>query len=100
MPKVNTVFVDKLRSFEGFDASACMSCAVCTAVCPMEIEVLPRKLFRYVVLGLEDRFLEHQEAVYQCLLCKMCEENCTAGVHIADNVRVLRGYISAQVFKL
>ena len=67
--------------------AACMNCGVCTAVCPMGIEVLPRSLFRYVLLGMEEQMLEETESIYSCLLCKMCEVNCPAGVHIAENVR-------------
>jgi len=60
---------------EEFDAAACMNCGVCTAVCPMGIEVLPRRLFRYVLLGMEEQVLQETESVYSCLLCKMCEVN-------------------------
>jgi heterodisulfide reductase subunit C len=100
MAKVNPAFTAQLRASNEFNATACMNCGVCSATCPMEIELLPRKLFRYTLLGLEEKVLEHTQAIYQCLLCKMCEANCTADVHIADNVRVLRGYINQKVFKL
>ncbi|MHB0884355.1 MAG: 4Fe-4S dicluster domain-containing protein [Bacillota bacterium] len=83
-----------------FNASACMNCGVCSAVCPMGIELLPRKLFRYVLLGMEDQVKENTETIYSCLLCKMCEVNCPAGVHIAENVRSLRHFINRQVFRL
>ncbi len=90
----------EVGSCEDFNASACMSCGVCTAVCPMGIEVLPRKLFRHVLLGMEQRVLDETESVYSCLLCKMCEVNCPAGVHIAENVRCLRRYINHRAFGL
>jgi heterodisulfide reductase subunit C2 len=38
--------------------------------------------------------------VFSCLLCKMCEENCPAGVHIAENVRTLRHHIVRTGFGL
>ncbi len=100
MIKVDAAFIERVTSDPEFNATACMNCGVCTAVCPMEIELLPRKLFRYAMLGLKDKVLEHTESVYQCLLCKMCEANCGADVHIADNVRCLRGYISKEIFGL
>jgi heterodisulfide reductase subunit C len=100
MVKVNPTFIETVTTSEEFDALACMNCGVCTAVCPLEIELIPRKLFRYALLGLEDRVREHTPAIYQCLLCRMCEANCTAEVHIAENVRALRGYISEEVFNL
>ncbi|MCK4357059.1 4Fe-4S dicluster domain-containing protein, partial [Candidatus Bipolaricaulota bacterium] len=82
MTKVNPDFIKKVATSGEFNATACMNCGICTAVCPMDIELLPRKLFRYTLLGLEDKVLENTNVIYQCLLCKMCEENCTADVHI------------------
>jgi heterodisulfide reductase subunit C len=100
MAKVNPAFIEKVTASKEFNATECMNCGVCSAVCPVEIELLPRKLFRYALLGLEDKVLEHTPAIYQCLLCKLCEANCTADVHIAENVRFLRTYISKEVYKL
>lgn len=75
-----------------------MNCGVCTAVCPMDVR--PRTLFRHVLLGMEDKLLEETEAVYSCLLCKMCETYCCCGpdTRIAENVRSLRGYLNGKVF--
>ena len=100
MGMVNPDFTDRVKGPEGFNAAACMNCGVCSAVCPMGIELLPRKLFRYVLLGIKDKVLENTETIYSCLLCKMCEVNCPAKVHIAENVRTLRYYINKKVFKL
>lgn len=100
MAIVNPDFVGEVKRSEEFNASACMNCGVCSAVCPMGIELLPRKLFRYVLLGLEDKVLENKEAIYSCLLCRMCEANCPAEVHIAENVRSLRYYMNKKIFKI
>lgn len=100
MAIVNPDFVDEVKRSEDFNASACMNCGVCSAVCPMGIELLPRKLFRYVLLGFKDKVLENKEAIYSCLLCGMCEANCPAGVRIAENVRSLRYYVNKKVFKI
>ena len=100
MAKVNPAFIEKLAALGDFNALECLNCGVCTAVCPMEIDVLPRKLFRHVLLGLEDKVFEQTPAIYQCLLCKMCEENCTGNVRIAENVRLLRTYIGRELYRL
>lgn len=100
MTKINLDFIEEVKVSEAFDATACMNCGVCSALCPMEIELLPRKIFRYTMLGLEDKLLENTQNIYSCLLCKMCESNCPAGVHIAENVRFLRYYLNRKVFKL
>lgn len=100
MLNVNPDFIERVKVSEEFDAAACMNCGVCSALCPMEIELLPRKIFRYAMLGLENKVLENTQNIYLCLLCKMCEANCPAEVHIAENVRFLRYYINKNVFKL
>jgi heterodisulfide reductase subunit C len=61
---------------------------------------MPRQLFRYVVLGLEDKVLEQTETIFSCLLCRMCEGNCPADVRIAENVRTVRNYINRKVHKI
>ena len=98
--KVDLRFAEEVAISEGFNAWACMNCGVCSAVCPLGIDLMPRKLFRYTVLGLKEEVLDQSEAIFQCLLCKLCEENCPANVHIAENVRFLRGYIDREVFGL
>jgi len=97
---VNPGLSSQVGGQNDFDASACMNCGVCTAVCPMGIEILPRRLFRYVLLGMEEHVLKETESIYSCLLCKMCEVNCPAGVSIAENVRSLRHHINRTVFGL
>ncbi len=100
MAVARPAFIDEVRQSEQFNASACMNCGVCTAICPMGLEHLPREIFRYVVLGMEDEVLKEQETVFSCLLCKLCEENCPAGVHIAENVRSLRHYFDRKAFRI
>jgi len=80
------------------NAEACMNCGVCSAVCPMGIELLPRRLFRFVLLGMEDRVRQESEAVFSCLLCRLCEVNCPADVPVAESVRSLRHYFNTHVF--
>ena len=97
---VSPELAERVRQAGAFDAEACMNCGVCTAVCPLGIDLLPRRIFRYVELGMEDRVLAETEAVYSCLLCRLCEENCPAGVHIAENVRTLRHHLNRTLHGL
>jgi len=83
-----------------FNAQACYHCGTCTALCPLGYKIVPRKLFREVMLGLEDNVRENIPAIYSCLLCRMCEEYCPAEVHIAENIRALRKYINEEEFNL
>ena len=84
---------ERVRASGAFDAEACMNCGVCTATCPLGLSLLPRRLFRYVELGLADRVRAEEETVFSCLLCRACEESCPAGVPIAENVRALRHWL-------
>jgi heterodisulfide reductase subunit C len=96
--KVDVDFLDRLKAGEDFNASACLNCGSCSALCPLGIDLLPRRLFRYVLLGAEDRVRESADGIYACLLCKMCEDNCPAGVRIAENIRSLRAYLNREVY--
>ena len=100
MAKVDANFIDDVKRLGEFNASACMHCGTCTALCPMEVDLLPRRLFRYVVMGLKDKMIENIPAIYSCLLCKMCEDNCPGEVRIVENVRILRDYVNRNIFKL
>ena len=100
MAKVSSELAAKVKQSDHFNAEACYHCGTCTALCPLGHEILPRKLFREVMLGMEDRMRESIPKIYSCLLCKMCEENCPADVHIAENVRFLRNHINKNEFKI
>ena len=100
MTKVNAAFLEEFGRTREFHAAACMNCGTCTGLCPIGLDILPRQLFRYVMLGLEEKVLEQTETVFTCLLCKMCEENCPADVPIAENVRSVRAYINRVVHNL
>ena len=98
--KVDPGFLNELHLGPEFDANLCMNCGTCTALCPLGLELFPRKLFRKVLLGDRAGVLGAEATVYSCLLCRMCEANCPAGVHIAENVRALRTYMNREVHGL
>jgi heterodisulfide reductase subunit C len=100
MLKVDCSFLDDMKLAGDFDASACINCGTCTAFCPIGIQLLPRRLFRYVLMGARDKVLENADTIYSCLLCGLCEENCPAGVPIAENIRSLRTYLNKEVYGL
>lgn len=84
----------------GFDAEVCMNCGVCTAVCPLGMAHLPRRVMHDASLGNRAAVVEHAEEIYSCLLCRMCEASCPAGVHITGNIRALRHYLNHHEYGL
>lgn len=100
MIRVSSELAARMKEMEEFNAEACFHCGTCTALCPLGYEILPRKLFREVMLGLEDRVRASIPQIFSCLRCRMCEENCPTGVHIAENIRSLRCLINQQEFGL
>jgi heterodisulfide reductase subunit C2 len=98
--KADPEFLSRLHLGSEFDARLCMNCGTCTALCPLGLELMPRRLFRYALLGDREQVLGHTEMIFSCLLCRLCEANCPAGVHIAENVRILRTYVNREVHGL
>jgi heterodisulfide reductase subunit C len=92
----NPRLLRSLASAGSFDAEGCMNCGVCTATCPLGLNLMPRLLFRYVVLGLDDRVVRSRDAIFSCLLCRACEASCPSGVHISENVRELRRWLLTE----
>ena len=93
---VNPRLLRGLASAGSFDAQACMNCGVCTATCPLGLALMPRLLFRYVELGLDERVARSRDAIFSCLLCRACEASCPSGVHISENVRELRRWLLTE----
>lgn len=100
MSKVNPAFIKEFKDAKSFNAVACMNCGTCTGLCPIGLNNLPREIFRYVLLGLEDKIEENMETIFTCLLCGKCEENCPADVKITENVRAIRAYLARKHFNL
>ena len=100
MTKASSQLAARLKRSEEFNAEACYHCGTCTALCPLGYSIVPRKLFREVMLGLEDKIKGNIPAIYSCLLCRMCEEYCPSDVHIAENMRYLRKFINEEEYRL
>ena len=100
MLNVKADLLDHIKESGNFDAAACMSCGCCTALCPAEVAVLPRILFRYALLGTKEKLQENTDTIFSCLLCKMCEDNCPSQVMITENIRTLRNYLNKNLHGL
>ena len=74
---VDTRLFDDIQRFGAADVSACFSCGICTATCPLvgEDSGFPRRMIRYAEVGLRDKLLASPE-LWQCYACGQCSESC------------------------
>jgi len=77
--------------------------AYCAVTAPRDLspglELNPRLLFRYVLFGIKAKVIKNAENIFKCLLCRMCEVDCRAGAHIADNMRAVCSCINRDIHK-
>jgi heterodisulfide reductase subunit C len=91
--KIDPEFISKIKGISEQDMQKCFNCSKCTAICPMELNELPRSLFRYALLGMPEKIEEKKEEIFSCLLCGLCESTCPREVSIAENIRLMRTYL-------
>jgi ferredoxin len=87
----------KLKNFGVQDASACFNCGNCTAVCSLSTEGVPfpRKVIRYLQLGLSDKLLQSPEP-WLCYYCGDCSETCPRQANPGEVMMGLRRYLTAR----
>ncbi|MFO8235855.1 MAG: 4Fe-4S dicluster domain-containing protein [Bacteroidales bacterium] len=98
--RINPEVTGTIESLGNEDMEKCYNCGNCVAICPMDLDILPRRIFRHALFGFHDKLVEEKEPIFSCLLCKRCEESCPEGVAIADNIRLLRYYLIREEFKI
>ena len=86
-----------VREFGAEDVDACFNCGNCTAVCPLSRDstVFPRKIIRYLQLGLKDKLLRCPEP-WLCYYCGECSETCPRQANPGELMMALRRYLTAQ----
>ena len=65
--------------------SGCIKCGMCKSLCPV-FKMLREEQFspRGKVILLSDKVLD--DVVFQCNLCKACEEQCPLGLKVCDAI--------------
>jgi ferredoxin len=79
------------------DMELCMQCGLCAASCPLSdgTNTFPRKIYRYIQLGLRDRLLASPEP-WLCYYCGDCNTDCPRGAEPAETMMAARRWLTTQ----
>jgi Fe-S oxidoreductase len=79
------------------DMEACMQCGNCASACPLSTgeTTFPRKIYRYLQLGLRDKLLESPEP-WLCYYCGDCNTDCPRGAEPAETMMATRRWLMTQ----
>jgi len=79
------------------DMEACMQCGNCASACPLSTgdNTFPRKIYRYLQLGLPDKLLESPEP-WLCYYCGDCNTDCPRGAEPAETMMATRRWLMTQ----
>ncbi len=79
------------------DMEVCMQCGNCSASCPLSSgeNTFPRKIYRYLQLGLADKLLESPEP-WLCYYCGDCNTDCPRGAEPAETMMAARRWLTIQ----
>lgn len=74
-----------------------MQCGNCAAACPLSQDenTFPRKIYRYLQLGLKDKVLESPEP-WLCYYCGDCNTDCPRGAEPAETMMATRRWLTTQ----
>ncbi len=85
---------EELAAFGGSTLGRCFSCGNCTAVCGLSKgdTVFPRKIIRYLQVGLSDRLLESPEP-WLCYYCGTCSDTCPRSAEPGELMMATRRWL-------
>jgi quinone-modifying oxidoreductase, subunit QmoC len=95
--EVNPELLLNLKQFGVEDAATCFNCGNCTAVCSLSSEStpFPRKVIRYLQLGLKDKLVASPEP-WLCYYCGDCSETCPRQANPGEVMMGLRRYLTSM----
>ncbi len=87
----------EVKSLGARDMEACMQCGNCASACPLSAgeNTFPRKIYRYLQLGLSDKLLESPEP-WLCYYCGDCNTDCPRGAEPAETMMAARRWLMTQ----
>jgi ferredoxin len=95
--QVNPDVLMNVKKFGSSDATDCFNCGNCTAVCELSSETnpFPRKVIRYLQLGLEEKLLQSPEP-WQCYYCGDCSQTCPRQANPGEVMMGIRRYLTSR----
>lgn len=89
--------ISDVRKYGKFDTNACFQCGSCTVVCDLSDNsaLFPRKIVRYVLLGLRD-LLNRCLEPWLCHDCGDCSIYCPRQAEPREAMMTLRRYLGSQ----
>jgi ferredoxin len=95
--RVNPALAEELAHFGGETLTKCFNCGNCTAVCGLSKNqtVFPRKIIRYLQLGLEQKLLESPEP-WLCYYCGTCSDTCPREAQPGELMMATRRWLTSR----
>lgn len=95
--RVDPALATELADFGGRTLGRCFSCGNCTAVCGLSKgdTVFPRKIIRYLQVGLSDRLLESPEP-WLCYYCGTCSDTCPRDAEPGELMMAARRWLVSR----
>ena len=93
---MNPDLITHLKKFGLSDATECFNCGNCTAVCALSSEStpFPRKVIRYLQLGLESKLVQSMEP-WLCHYCGDCSKTCPRQANPGEVMMGVRRYLTS-----
>lgn len=94
---INADLYSEVKRLGARDIEACMQCGNCASACPLSTgeNTFPRKIYRYLQLGLKDKLLESPEP-WLCYYCGDCNIDCPRGADPAETMMATRRWLTTQ----
>jgi len=94
---INPDLYGEVKRLGAREMEACMQCGNCASACPLSTgeNTFPRKIYRYLQLGLRDKLLESPEP-WLCYYCGDCNTDCPRGAEPAETMMAARRWLMTQ----
>ncbi len=84
-------FIEEVSRISGDAVKSCFQCGTCTGTCPSGrlTSLRSRTIIRKAILGMKKEVLS-SPALWECMICFKCHEQCPRGVNIPVVMLALR----------